>query len=178
MTASLKCAQIKAKQAAKAQGLSSAQVRTSSGDVETMRVETPVERMEELRERSALSRLAAIAEGLHLCVDLFSAGIVRYRSTHRLFSTTDAPPSPSMSLPTPPTRKRRAVPLDEVAALIVKSSRVGMSSAEARDALMLLCRVSPGFVSIREIDRRLWVAAVGEASLRDTKDAIKLALAT
>ena len=82
-----------------------------------------------------------------------------------------------MSVPTPPTRKRRAVPLDEVTALVVKSSRTGMSEAEARDALHLLCRVSPGFVAIREIDRRSWLAFVGEATLRETKEAIKAALA-
>lgn len=97
----------------------------------------------------------------------------------RLFNSApvNAPPSPSMSVPNPPTRKRRAVPLDEMAGLVAKSSRVFLSDAEARDALQLLSRVCPGFVAVKEIDKRPWLSSVGEMSLREAKEAIRLALA-
>lgn len=37
----------------------------------TIRIDTPLERMEELRERSALSRLADVADGVYMCATLF-----------------------------------------------------------------------------------------------------------
>jgi hypothetical protein len=59
--------QIKARQLAKAAGRSSVSIKSEDGGEDVLRVETPTERMGELRERSALSRLAMVADAVYMC---------------------------------------------------------------------------------------------------------------
>ncbi|TIB32887.1 hypothetical protein E3P86_03059 [Wallemia ichthyophaga] len=93
---------------------------------------------EVFQRRSRLSRLPAVAEAVYL---LFAPNV------------SNVPSSPSASLPTPTSRKRRARPLQEVATVIVKSSKVAMSAAEACDSLKMLCNLCPDFVFLKLVDR-------------------------
>jgi hypothetical protein len=54
-------------------------------------------------------------------------------------------------------RKRRALPASEVAAAVLKSSPVPMSSAEAQESLAILTRLCPFFLKPLDIDGQEWL---------------------
>lgn len=72
--------------------------------------------------------------------------------TYRLFST---PVTGSSA--TPIARKRRALPLSEVATAIIKSSPVPISTAEANESLALLARLCPFFIKQLNIAGNEWL---------------------
>lgn len=65
-------------------------------------------------------------------------------------------PAPG-STPSPSVRKRRALRLSEVAASIIKSSPVPLSSAEAVDSLNMLARLCPFFLKQLTIAGEDWL---------------------
>ena len=82
------------------------------------------EQQEALKKRSTLSRLEGIAEAVWMCVRLRHPCATL---TIRMFSG----PSPGAStLPTPPRGRRKAIPLAEVADVVVKSSKTPISTGE------------------------------------------------
>ncbi|WVR08228.1 hypothetical protein IAU60_005275 [Kwoniella sp. DSM 27419] len=92
---------------------------------------------EELKRRSTLSRLESIAEGVWM---MFSA------------------PSPGPNtLPSAPRGRRKAIPMAEVADVIVKSSKTPISTAEAQTSLTLLTELCPFFLKTRQIGRQEWL---------------------
>ncbi|KAJ7179268.1 hypothetical protein C8R46DRAFT_1173643 [Mycena filopes] len=90
---------------------------------------------DELRRRCLLGRLAGIAESVWM-----------------MFST----PALGSSVSTSP-RKRRALPLSEVTASVVKSSPVPLSSAEAVDSLAMLAKLCPFFLKELTIAGEGWL---------------------
>ena len=54
-------------------------------------------------------------------------------------------------------RKRRALPASEVAAAVLKSSPVPVSSAEAQESLAILTRLCPFFLKPLDIDGQEWL---------------------
>ncbi|KZO92142.1 hypothetical protein CALVIDRAFT_601660 [Calocera viscosa TUFC12733] len=102
------------------------------------RVVTP----DELKRRSALSRLGDVAEGIYM-----------------LFSSIGG------DLATPATRRRRAVPMDEAVQILVKSSRVAISEAEAQSSIKMLAELCPFFVRVLVIDRAEWLEAPSTSAL-------------
>ena len=54
-------------------------------------------------------------------------------------------------------RKRRALPTSEVAAAVLKSSPVPMSSAEAQESLSILTSLCPWFLKPLNIDGQGWL---------------------
>ncbi|EJT97745.1 hypothetical protein DACRYDRAFT_25082 [Dacryopinax primogenitus] len=97
---------------------------------------------DELKRRSALSRLGGVAEGIYM-----------------MFSSTGG------DLATPATRRRRAVPMDEAIQILVKSSKVAISEAEAQLSIKMLTELCPFFVRILVIDRAEWLEAPSSSSL-------------
>ncbi|WRT69500.1 uncharacterized protein IL334_006486 [Kwoniella shivajii] len=92
---------------------------------------------EELKRRSTLSRLESIAEGVWM---MFSA------------------PSPGPNtLPSAPRGRRKAIPMMEVAEVIVKSSKTPISSAEAQASLQLLTELCPFFLTVKIIGKQEWL---------------------
>ncbi|KAK8849500.1 hypothetical protein IAR55_004834 [Kwoniella newhampshirensis] len=92
---------------------------------------------EELKRRSTLSRLEGVAEGVWM---MFSA------------------PSPGPStLPTAPRGRRKAIPMSEVADVIVKSSKTPISTAEAQSSLQLLTELCPFFLTCKNVGRQEWL---------------------
>ncbi|OXG17342.1 hypothetical protein C366_03430 [Cryptococcus neoformans Tu401-1] len=92
---------------------------------------------EELKRRSTLSRLESVAEAVWM---MFSA------------------PSPGPStLPTPPRGRRKAIPMLEVAEVIVKSSKTPISTAEAQTSLQMLTELCPFFLTNKTIGRQDWL---------------------
>ncbi|KAH7916319.1 hypothetical protein BJ138DRAFT_1169386 [Hygrophoropsis aurantiaca] len=89
---------------------------------------------EEIRRRCLLGRLGGVAESAWM---LFSA--------------------PVGSTATPSTRKRKALPTSEVAAAIIKSSPVPMSSSEAHESLKLLTSLCPFFLKKLDIAGEDWL---------------------
>jgi hypothetical protein len=64
-----------------------------------------------------------------------------------------------------------------VSAVLAKSSKVALSTAEAKDAVELLCELCPTFVNVRVVERRAWLALCADgAALSEVKDAIRRAL--
>ncbi|GAA96796.1 uncharacterized protein L969DRAFT_83419 [Mixia osmundae IAM 14324] len=120
-----------------------------------------------LRRRSMLSRLADVADQIYM---LFNAG-------------GHAPASPSSSNPTPPTRRRRAIPFCEVAKVVSQSSKISVSTFEANDALQALCALCPTFVEQRKIDGQSWLVMVSPTNeiepmtLKEVKERIAITLA-
>ncbi|KAJ6539203.1 hypothetical protein B0H19DRAFT_1177679 [Mycena capillaripes] len=90
---------------------------------------------DELRRRCLLGRLGGVAESVWM-----------------LFST----PAPG-STASPTVRKRRALPMSEVTAAIVKSSPVPLSSAEAVDSLVMLAKLCPFFLKRLTIAGEEWL---------------------
>ena len=60
------------------------------------------------------------------------------------------------STATPSSRKRRALPLSEISAAIVKSSPVPISEAEAVESVTMLAKLCPFFVRPLSIDGEEW----------------------
>ncbi|KAJ7937193.1 hypothetical protein B0H13DRAFT_2246467 [Mycena leptocephala] len=89
----------------------------------------------ELRRRCLLGRLGGVAESVWM-----------------MFST----PAPG-STASPTVRKRRALPMSEVTAAIVKSSPVPLSSAEAVDSLVMLAKLCPFFLKQLTIAGEEWL---------------------
>lgn len=54
-------------------------------------------------------------------------------------------------------RKRRALPASEVAAAVLKSSPVPMSTAEAQESLTILTSLCPSFIKPLDIDGQEWL---------------------
>ena len=69
----------------------------------------------------------------------------------RLFSTPVG-----STVATPSSRKRRALPLSEISAAIVKSSPVPISKAEAIESVSMLTKLCPFFIKPLEIDGEEW----------------------
>ena len=57
---------------------------------------------------------------------------------------------------TPSSRKRRALPLSEISAAIVKSSPVPISEAEAVESVHMLTKLCPFFIKPLSIDGEEW----------------------
>jgi hypothetical protein len=72
----------------------------------------------------------------------------------RLFS---APGSSSSSLTTPPRTRRKAIPLAEVADVIVKSSKTPISLAEAETSLSMITDLCPFFLTSKTVGRQEWL---------------------
>ncbi|KAJ7228803.1 hypothetical protein GGX14DRAFT_415119 [Mycena pura] len=90
---------------------------------------------EGLRRRCLLGRLGGVAEGVWM-----------------MFST---PTMGSTTVSTP--RKRRARPMFEVTAAIIKSSPVPLSSAEAVDSLVMLTKLCPFFLKQFSVAGEEWL---------------------
>lgn len=90
---------------------------------------------EEMRRRCLLGRLNGVAESVWM-----------------LFSN----PTSSVTS-TPSSRKRRALPSSEVAAAIMKSSPVPISSAEAYESIDLLAELCPFFLRKMDIGTEEWL---------------------
>jgi len=89
---------------------------------------------EETRRKCLLGRLGGVAESIWM---LFSGPVG---------STTG----------TPSSRKRRARPLTEISAAIVKSSPVPISEAEAIESVNMLTKLCPFFIKPLNIDAEEW----------------------
>ncbi|KAL0949652.1 hypothetical protein HGRIS_009696 [Hohenbuehelia grisea] len=89
---------------------------------------------EELRRRCLLGRLGGVAESVWM-----------------FFST------PSGSITSTPSRKRRALRLAEVAAAVVKSSPVPISNAEATESLSMLADLCPFFLKPLNVGGEEWL---------------------
>ncbi|KAI0347354.1 hypothetical protein BDW22DRAFT_1425393 [Trametopsis cervina] len=90
---------------------------------------------EEMRRRCLLGRLSGVAESVWM-----------------LFS------NPAGSATTTPSgRKRRALPCSEVAAAVIKSSPVPISSAEAQESLELLASLCPFFLRKMDVGKEEWL---------------------
>lgn len=89
---------------------------------------------EEMRRRCLLGRLGGVAESVWM-----------------LFS------NPGASTSAPTTRKRRALPMSEVSAAVLKSSPVPISSAEAQESLQLLAKLCPFFLRKLDIAGEEWL---------------------
>ena len=57
---------------------------------------------------------------------------------------------------TPSSRKRRALPLSDISAAIVKSSPVPISDAEAIESVNMLTKLCPFFIKPLDIDGEEW----------------------
>ncbi|THH13921.1 hypothetical protein EW146_g6358 [Bondarzewia mesenterica] len=89
---------------------------------------------DEMRRRVLLGRLGGVAESVWM---LFSA--------------------PTGTAAAPTTRKRRALPVSEVIAAILKSSPVPISSAEAQESLNILASLCPFFIKPLDISGEEWI---------------------
>ena len=83
-----------------------------------------------------------------LSSDLFYILINLY---YRLFS------NPTTGTSSTPGRKRRALPITDVIAAIVKSSPVPISTAEANESVSMLIKLCPFFVKKLHISGREWI---------------------
>ncbi|KAF9451613.1 hypothetical protein P691DRAFT_723592 [Macrolepiota fuliginosa MF-IS2] len=95
---------------------------------------------EEMRRRCLLGRLGGVAESVWM-----------------LFAT---PASGSAT----PGRKRRALPMAEVAFAVVKSSPVPISTAEANESLTLLVKLCPFFLKKLDIQGEEWLEMPASSS--------------
>ncbi|KAI0306961.1 hypothetical protein B0F90DRAFT_1622156 [Multifurca ochricompacta] len=105
---------------------------------------------EEMRRRVLLGRLEGVAESVWMYVTVFLlVSMTNFLS--RLFS---GPSTTNVGLS---TRKRRALPASEVAAAVLKSSTVPMSTAEAQESLTILASLCPFFLKLLDIDGQEWL---------------------
>lgn len=81
---------------------------------------------------------------------------------NRLFSAPVGPTS------TPTIRKRKVLPTSEVAAAIIKSSPVPMSTLEANESLRLLTSLCPFFLRPLEIAGKEWLEMPSTSSVQDS----------
>jgi hypothetical protein len=105
---------------------------------------------DEMRRRCLLGRLGGVAESVWM---LFSS------------SATGA-----TSSSTPSSRRRRAVPTSEVAAAVVKSSPVPISSAEAYESLDLLIELCPFFLRKMDFGSEEWLEMPAPATSAKASD--------
>ncbi|KAI0335610.1 hypothetical protein GY45DRAFT_1350799 [Cubamyces sp. BRFM 1775] len=91
---------------------------------------------EEMRRRCLLGRLGGVAESVWM---LFSKGVGGAAGS------------------TPTVRKRRAMPASEVAAAIIKSSPVPISTAEAHESINMLTSLCPFFLRRMDVTDEEWL---------------------
>ena len=84
-----------------------------------------LDQQEALKRRSTLSRLEGIAEAVWMWVQKLCSS--QRELTDRMFSAPSPGPN---SLPTAPTGRRKIIPLDEAAELVVKSSKTPISTGQ------------------------------------------------
>ena len=106
---------------------------------------------EEMRHRVLLGRLEGIAESVWMSVSVFLFLFSLLILLSRLFS---GPSTANVGLS---ARKRRVLPASEVAAAVLKSSPVPMSTAEAQESLAILTRICPFFLKPLDIDGQEWL---------------------
>ena len=106
---------------------------------------------DEMRRRVLLGRLGGVAESVWMYVLYFS--IVTDQPLMKSFRLFSAP----TGITAAPTRKRRALPVSEVIAAILKSSPVPVSAAEAQESLNLLTSICPSFVKPLDINDEEWL---------------------
>lgn len=83
---------------------------------------------DELRRRCLLGRIPAIAEAVWMYVLFINTSLLHFDVlAPRLFA---APSHGASSNPTPATRRRRAVPFDEVVGIVIKSSKTPVSEGK------------------------------------------------
>ena len=85
------------------------------------------------------------------CKILSSYLFLHSKKNYRLFS------SPTTGTSLTPGRKRRALPITEVIAAIVKSSPVPISTAEANESISMLIKLCPFFVKKLHISGKEWI---------------------
>ncbi|KAF8803671.1 hypothetical protein BYT27DRAFT_7194998 [Phlegmacium glaucopus] len=89
---------------------------------------------DEMRQRCLLGRLGGVAESIWM-----------------LFS------NPTTGTSSTPGRKRRALPIADIIAAIVKSSPVPISAAEANESMSMLIKLCPFFVKKLHISGKEWI---------------------
>ncbi|KAI0638325.1 hypothetical protein C8Q77DRAFT_1153988 [Trametes polyzona] len=112
---------------------------------------------EEMRRRCLLGRLGGVAESVWM-----------------LFSKAGSSSGSAAS-----TRKRRALPASEVAAAVVKSSPVPISTAEAHESLGMLVNLCPFFLRRMDVSDEEWLempAQTGVGAAGDNTDDGELVL--
>lgn len=98
--------------------------------------------MDNLKRRSALSRLQDIAESMYM---LFSSKATAAAATQQEANNSGT------------SKRYPLLPINEVAKSICTSSKVSMSELEARQSMRLLQELAPGFVEINKVGAREWV---------------------
>jgi hypothetical protein len=64
--------------------------------------------------------------------------------------------------------------MDEVCALVAKSSKIALSFHEASEAVRMLVELCPDFATIKKIDARDWLCAANKGmDLRACKETLK-----
>lgn len=118
--------------------------------------------MASFKRRATLSRLNDVATSLHM---LFVTS-----------SETASPLSPGNG--NGPMRRSPILPLSTVLTSLSKSSRVTLSTAEARGCIDLLAQVCPGFLDVRTVGGREWVkmGESGEVGLGEVRRRVKAEL--
>lgn len=118
--------------------------------------------MASFKRRATLSRLNDVATSLHM---LFVTS-----------SETASPLSPGNG--SGPLRRSPILPLSTVLTSLSKSSRVTLSTAEARGCIDLLAQVCPGFLDVRTVGGREWVkmGESGEVGLGEVRRRVKAEL--
>ncbi|KAF8915888.1 hypothetical protein CPB85DRAFT_1387339 [Mucidula mucida] len=91
---------------------------------------------EEMRRRCLLGRLPGVAESVWMMF---------------------AGPTPTTPTATPTHRKRRALPLSEVASTVIKSSPIPISMAEATESLEMLTQLCPFFLKPLTLTGEEWL---------------------
>ncbi|KAF7331906.1 CDT1-C domain-containing protein [Mycena kentingensis (nom. inval.)] len=102
---------------------------------------------EGLRKRCLLGRLGGVADSIWM-----------------LFST---PSSGAIGTATP--RKRRALPMSEVTAAVIKSSPVPISSAEAVDSVSMLTTLCPFFLKPFSVAGEAWLEMPASSTVGNTE---------
>lgn len=119
---------------------------------------------EEIRRRCLLGRLGGVAESAWMLVEFMRRLLTLTSYFIRLFS---APVGPGSA---PTTRKRKVLPTSEVAAAIIKSSPVPMSTLEANESLKLLTTLCPFFLRRLDIAGKEWLEMPSTSSAQDSDD--------
>ena len=107
---------------------------------------------DEMRRRCLLGRLGGVAESIWMWVSaLFRSTSIPIFSYYRLFS------NPTAGTSSTPGRKRRALPVTDVIAAIVKSCPVPISTSEANESMLMLIDLCPFFVKKFNISGKEWL---------------------
>ncbi|CED84131.1 hypothetical protein [Phaffia rhodozyma] len=119
--------------------------------------------MEGLKRRSMLSRLGNVAEAAFM---LFTSSSVT--------SLSSSFGQPSSSALGGGGQRRKAMPIEDVARVLVKSSKVEVSFAEALQSLHLLLQLCPFFLTSCQLNGEEYVEMPSSSSgLKEVKDKIK-----